>query len=298
MYLASTAIIAFLIWFVRDRDNGFIEYLVPRELYLHPSTRVDFKVALFNSIFTTTGIFSALYLVPIVTHDVLTYLTYLAGAAATEPTTWTRGFIVAVILFFTQDFCRYLNHYVHHKNRVLWPFHALHHSAEVLTPITFMRAHPLYYVIQGLIISVLIGLIQALALFLIVGSIEIWVIYVTTLAFNAYIFLGAHLRHSHIPLRYGYVLEHILISPTQHQIHHSTDTKHFNKNLGEIFAIWDWMFGTLYIPDGNEVLVYGIADADGGRIEQPYPTLKAALVQPFRESAQAIGEIFYKSPQK
>jgi hypothetical protein len=58
------------------------------------------------------------------------------------------------------------------------------------------------------------------------------------------------------------------------------------------------MFGTLYIPDGNEVLVYGIADADGGRIEQPYPTLKAALVQPFRESAQAIGEIFYKSPQK
>ena len=157
---------------------------------------------------------------------------------------------------------------------------------------TFMRAHPVYHVIQSLIISVLIGIVQAVALFIVVGKIDFWVIYMSTIAFNVYIFLGAHLRHSHIRLRYGDVLEHILISPAQHQVHHSTDPKHFDKNFGEIFAIWDWMFGTLYISNDEEELIYGISDADGQRIQQPHPTLRAALLKPFHESFQVIGETF------
>jgi len=40
----------------------------------------------------------------------------------------------------------------------------------------------------------------------------------------------------------------VLQSPAHHQIHHSTDPAHFNRNLGSFLAIWDWMFGTLYMP--------------------------------------------------
>ena len=57
--------------------------------------------------------------------------------------------------------------------------------------------------------------------------------------------LGANLRHSHVKLKYPSFLERIFISPYQHQIHHSRDPKHHNKNMGGKFALWDWFFGRL-----------------------------------------------------
>ncbi len=287
VYLVATVVIAFIIWRARGGRTGFIRYLLPKELYRHPSTMLDIKITLFNFLIMATGIFSVLYVAPVITFWALNALGGLGSTQTPIETGLMRGLAVALIIFLTQDFCRFLNHYLHHKHPALWPFHAVHHSAEVLTPITYMRAHPVYYVIQRLMMSVLIGLIQALVLFLLVGQIEFWVIYSSTLAFSAYIFFGGHLRHSHIRLSYGRVLEHILISPAQHQIHHSSDRAHFDKNFGEVFAIWDWMFGTLHIPDGKEELVYGISDAAGRRIAQPYPTLRAALLKPFSESATA-----------
>ena len=61
--------------------------------------------------------------------------------------------------------------------------------------------------------------------------------------------LGSNLRHSHIKIRYPKILEHIFISPGQHQIHHSTEKKHFDKNFGVAFAIWDLMFGSLALSE-------------------------------------------------
>jgi sterol desaturase/sphingolipid hydroxylase (fatty acid hydroxylase superfamily) len=67
-------------------------------------------------------------------------------------------------------------------------------------------------------------------------------------------------------------------------VHHSIERRHYNKNYGEIFAFWDWAFGTLYIPEKDEVIRFGLGDANGEPIPQPYPTLRAALVMPFIES--------------
>ncbi|MEC7028835.1 MAG: sterol desaturase family protein, partial [Pseudomonadota bacterium] len=88
----------------------------------------------------------------------------------------------------------------------------------------------------------------------------------------------------------GKTIEHILISPAQHQIHHSLKPEHHNKNFGEIFAFWDWMFGTLFIPDKEETIEYGIArpDGSGQRIKQPHNNFKEALIVPFKESARAL----------
>jgi sterol desaturase/sphingolipid hydroxylase (fatty acid hydroxylase superfamily) len=262
---------------------------LPKELYANPSTLVDIKVALFNTVFLATGVFSVLVAAPYVTVVVLTQLSLLTGgeAMASETNLW-RGIVAAVLLILTQDFCRYWNHYLHHETRFLWPFHAVHHSAEVLTPLTFLRAHPAYYALQMILISMLVGTVQAVILFGLLGHLEPWVIYTSTLVFNTYVFFGGHLRHSHVWLSYGRVLEHVLISPAQHQIHHSSDPRHHDKNYGEIFAIWDWMFGTLYVPKGPEVLQFGIAGADGVRIEQPHPTLKDALFGPFGEVWEEI----------
>ncbi|WP_433990433.1 acyltransferase family protein [Sulfitobacter sp. TBRI5] len=55
-----------------------------------------------------------------------------------------------------------------------------------------------------------------------------------------------------------------------------------------MFAIWDWMFGTLYVPEKVEEITYGVSDGKGNPIAQPYTTLREALLKPFRESWEAI----------
>ncbi|MEL6701787.1 MAG: sterol desaturase family protein, partial [Pseudomonadota bacterium] len=76
--------------------------------------------------------------------------------------------------------------------------------------------------------------------------------------FSVTALLMLNFHHSHIWVRYGRVMEHVFISPAQHQIHHSVEPRHFNKNFGQFLAIWDWMFGTLYIPEGREDIRIGL----------------------------------------
>jgi sterol desaturase/sphingolipid hydroxylase (fatty acid hydroxylase superfamily) len=53
--------------------------------------------------------------------------------------------------------------------------------------------------------------------------------------------------------------------------------RHINKNYGEVFAIWDWLFGTLYVPKEREKLVLGLRP--GG--EQPHASIAKVYVRPF-----------------
>lgn len=293
LYIGATVLIVYAVWLWRGKPQGFIRFMLPRELYAHPSTMVDIKVGLFNTLFTATGALSVLFVTPFVTVAILTQL-----GGVTENASTAGSIVAAVVLFLAQDFCRYWNHYLHHETRILWPFHAVHHSAEVMTPLTFLRAHPMYSALQALVIGAIVGVVQALILWAVVGSLEAWVVYAGVLAFNAYVFFGAHLRHSHIWVSYGRRLEHIFISPAQHQIHHSSNPKHHDKNYGEIFAIWDWMFGTLYVPDGYEALDYGLADSEGNKIPQKHPTLRDAIIGPFEEVWEEILRGTSRDPHK
>ena len=127
------------------------------------------------------------------------------------------------------------------------------------------------------------GLIVAAAF----GRVPGWVFFAAVIASRTYMALGVHLRHSHIPLGYGRLLEHIVISPRLHQIHHSVERRHYDRNFGEIFALWDWMFGTLHIPEKGEKVRFGLTD-ENGEIHQPYPNLREAMLKPFAESAKVL----------
>ncbi len=98
---------------------------------------------------------------------------------------------------------------------------------------------------------------------------------------------GAALRHSNIWLSYGPILSRIIISPAQHQIHHSTDEKHFNKNYGEMFALWDWMFGTLYVPKEREILHFGYEK----NAKPIHNNIVNAYVEPFAASFREVGKL-------
>lgn len=288
-YLILTVLLVAIIWLVRGRQGSFVAFLVPKEVYLHKSNIVDIKIFLFNTILSVLGVFSAVALTPLMTSVIQNLLTTWTGASpAPLELTTVRLFLATVIMILTLDFCKYWAHRIHHETSILWPFHALHHSAEVLTPLTAARNHPVFLIIRHFIYALIVGAVQALMLFLLMGKIEVLTIGTVNAGYFIFNALGSNLRHSHVWLSYGRVLEHILISPAQHQIHHSIDRKHYNKNYGEVFAFWDWMFGTLYVPPSYEEIAFGLSDENGERIDQPYPNLRTALFHPFVDSWQAL----------
>ncbi len=289
-YLTATVMLAFILWVFRGRPRGsFLTWLLPKEVYLHKSNIVDIKVFLFNSMLSAAGMFTAIGFTPVVTVWLLGGLVDLSGQAHDpEAVTWWRSAMATLVMILTLDFCKYWAHYLHHETKFLWPFHALHHSAEVMTPLTANRNHPVFLIIRTLIYSVIVGAVQAVMLFALIGKIDLLTIGSVNAGYFLFNLFGANFRHSHIWVSYGPVLEHILISPAQHHIHHSMAKKHHNKNYGEVFAIWDLMFGTLYVPKQYEALSFGLADEHGNPVEQPHTNLRSAILLPFLESWRAL----------
>ena len=100
-----------------------------------------------------------------------------------------------------------------------------------------------------------------------------------------------HLQHTHMWIAFRGVFGRIFISPAHHQVHHSADPKHFNTNFGSCLALWDWMFGTLYVPQKErEPLVFGVPDHPDGH------TVKAELADPFIKAAGHLKPLLPKRP--
>ncbi len=187
--------------------------------------------------------------------------------------------------FVLDDLSRYLVHRLLHRSDFLWSFHKVHHSAETLTPFTVFRTHPVEGVVFTLRSAVVQGMVIGSFVFFFGESVDL----ATVLGVNLFIFVfnvtGANLRHSHVSISYGVALERILISPAQHQLHHSMDPQHFDKNFGVVLAIWDLIGGSLYPAERGRNIKFGLST--GAR--RPGHTLGQLYLAPFRESAR----IFY-----
>jgi sterol desaturase/sphingolipid hydroxylase (fatty acid hydroxylase superfamily) len=163
-----------------------------------------------------------------------------------------------IVLFVARDFVSFIVHWAMHHWPILWRFHQVHHSAEVLNPVTQYRIHPVELVINNFSNLLVIGLVTGIFDFLASGKLPLWEI----LGVNGFTFLflaiGANLRHSHVKFTYPSFLEKFIISPVQHQIHHSDSPEHFNRNLGSALAIWDRIFGTLLLSRDVQRLRFGL----------------------------------------
>lgn len=172
-----------------------------------------------------------------------------------EPTLLTL--IFAFTLFFINDFCKFLVHLSFHRIPFLWPFHAVHHSATTLTPLTLYRIHPVEFIINS-VRSFLVGaLVSGLFVYLFENTISVF----TIVGVNLFVFMfnlaGSNLRHSPFYLGFGR-WEKWFISPAQHQIHHSVEVKHFDKNFGSALAIWDRLFNCLVLSEHEKVKGFGL----------------------------------------
>jgi len=276
VFVATMLLIALALWMSRKPGEGFWAWVFPRRVYRTGSFWVDVKLWITSRLLGALGLFSFLAFAPFLADRIQSLL---AGDHAPQ-STWPP-LLIGLILFATSDFAGYWVHRLFHERPRLWPFHAVHHSAEQLNPVTFARQHPVNEIVAAIARALLTGLVQGMLLGLVVGTVDVMTIMGLNLFYYAFNLAGANLRHTHIWLSWGPLVEHVLISPAQHQIHHSIDPRHFDKNYGEVLAIWDWMFGTLYVPEGQEDLEFGLGDRKGRRIAQPHGTWRAAMVEPF-----------------
>lgn len=192
--------------------------------------------------------------------------------------------IATVTLFVAYEFAYWFDHRLKHTVPALWHFHKVHHQAESLSLLTNFRVHPVDTAIYLNIVAVTLGATQAM-LQVMLGTDA------TPLAIggtNALVWATAvglsHLQHSHLWVTFGPRWGRWFLSPAHHQVHHSREARHYNRNYGDVLAIFDRLFGTLWIPAATrEVTRFGVEDGE------PAPhDWRAAFLQPFRDAARDI----------
>ena len=275
-YILLFILIGYSIYRYEGKKSGFWKFMFPKEMYFSSSVGTDVKLFLVNALLHALGAFTFIVSRAVIAITVLAWL----GGNTDAPST-LHPVLLAAILFVVADFLVYWLHRVHHNLEPLWVFHAVHHSAEVLVPFSAYRQHPLYLLLHHTLNICVLGVVDGVLLALLVSSIEIETLLGVNLLVFIYTITGNNLRHSHIWLSYGPILSYILISPAMHQIHHSRDPKHWNKNYGGALAIFDWMAGTLYIPKEREDLEFGLCDNKGEPI-QPHNGFRESMIVPFK----------------
>ncbi len=143
-----------------------------------------------------------------------------------------------VAFLVVKDLLEWLVHHLLHAVPSLWQFHKLHHSIEELDWIGNFRFHWMEIAIyKGLTYFPLIALGVD-------GRVVLWVAIVGTLI--------GHLNHANVRIDWG-PLKYVLNSPRMHVWHHDVVLHgHHGQNFGVVFSVWDWLFGTAYLPADRE----------------------------------------------
>ena len=161
----------------------------------------------------------------------------------------------------------YLAHYVEHKVKPLWMIHLVHHTDHKVDTTTANRHHPLESVIRFMF--------TLFGVFIIGTPIAIVFLY-QTLSLVATQFSHANIK---LPRKVDTVLSYVLVSPDMHKVHHHYMLPYTDSNYGNIFSIWDRLFGTFMKLD-RETIVYGV---DTFPNEEENSNIKDLLKQPFHK---------------
>jgi len=147
-----------------------------------------------------------------------------------------------VFFVITHDIYIYWMHRWQHKNKYLWRIHEAHHSPKKVDWLSGSRSHALEILLNQTI--------EFLPIVLLGAPVEV-------LAYKATISAvwGMYI-HANLNVHTGN-LQKIINGPEMHRLHHTTG-KGRNRNFATKLAIWDWLFGTAYLPDGIKAEDYGL----------------------------------------
>ena len=140
----------------------------------------------------------------------------------------------------------YLVHFVEHKVRFMWKFHLIHHSDTTVDVTTGLRHHPGEAIFR--MIFTIVGVIIAGA--------PIWIVFLYQTMSAAF----THFNHANIqmPKKLDDALSWVFVTPYMHKVHHHFQQPLTDTNYGNIFAIWDRIFGTFAHVSDLKELKYGI----------------------------------------
>jgi len=266
---------------VRD----FFHAIFPARIVGHPSTLLDIRFWIVNGLIITSA-YSLLSIGGLTCRDaVLTVLTRGFGEHA--PLLWPTWIILpmaTILELLAYELAYWFGHYLFHRFEFLWEFHKVHHSAEVMTTLTELRQHPVEILAFVNLIGLFTGATLGALTYVFGPGAHSFTLLNANIALMLFLMSWGHLRHSHIWLSFQGLAGRLFQSPAHHQIHHSTNPAHFNKNLGFALAIWDWAFGTLYIPAREpEAITFGVGETHGD-----YDTVMRTFVRPFVHSAEHL----------
>ncbi len=149
------------------------------------------------------------------------------------------------VLFFlvVHDFYIYWFHRAQHHSKLLWRTHEAHHSNKEVDWLAGTRSHSLEIIINQTVEFAPIVLLGANPIVVPIKALldAVWGMYI----------------HSNIDVHSG-KLQYVINGPEMHQWHHSDDRAVFYANYSTKFAVWDWLFGTAYLPGRKKPAEFGL----------------------------------------
>jgi sterol desaturase/sphingolipid hydroxylase (fatty acid hydroxylase superfamily) len=157
--------------------------------------------------------------------------------------TWNSALLYWIAIFIAEDFMYYWEHRFDHQIRLFWAVHVTHHSSEEFNLTTGFRSsvfQPLYRFIYFIPLAVL-GF-KPLDIIFVYSSTQIYGILV----------------HTQFIIKMPAWFEAVFVSPSHHRVHHASNVKYLDRNMGMVLIIWDKLFGTFEKENDSEKIVYGL----------------------------------------
>lgn len=148
-----------------------------------------------------------------------------------------------IVLVLAQDFLYWVLHYTGHYVRLFWAMHVTHHSSEYFNLTTGFRStvfEPLYRVFFYLPLA-LIGF----------NAIDILFAYLITQIYG-------NMVHTRLVMKLHPLVEYIFVTPSHHRVHHASNLRYLDKNMGMVLILWDRIFGTFQAEVADEEIRYGL----------------------------------------
>ncbi len=156
-------------------------------------------------------------------------------------------------LILMQDFLYWVLHYTGHYVRFFWAMHVTHHSSTFFNLTTGFRStvfEPLYRVFFYLPLA-LVGF----------DAFDILFAYLITQIYG-------NIVHTQAIKKLHPIIEYILVTPSHHRVHHASNLRYLDKNMGMVLILWDRMFGTFQAEIDQEEIKFGLTKQpeDGGPV--------------------------------
>ena len=196
-------------------------------------------------------------------HNVSVALFGTSSIAFINIASWPH-WVQLCVLFIVRDFVQWNVHRLLHASPRLWEFHKVHHSVEQMG----FAAHLRYHWMETIVYRSLEYIPLALIGF---GLTDFFIVHIFTLSIG-------HFNHSNINVPLG-PFKYVFNNPQMHIWHHVKDLPNARGvNFGLTLSVWDYLFGTSYIPESGRDAKLGFDN-----VEQYPSTFTQQMIEPFKK---------------